>query len=95
MGTVVIFQHCSPIRLISPSFNRAFLRYIKAEVGKECGWGETSEQQHRVKFALRALGNAGVVPQDNFPEKCYKVSGTCIMSSFHLSVDTLSLSLCI
>ncbi|MPC41967.1 Apolipophorin [Portunus trituberculatus] len=62
----------SPVRLIYFSFNRTFLNYVKEEVGEGCGWNQTSQQQHRVKFALRALGNAGVVPQDNFPEKCYK-----------------------
>ncbi|KAK8394999.1 hypothetical protein O3P69_006037 [Scylla paramamosain] len=68
----VVFRVCQKNQTACHTHSQTFLKYVKEEVGEECGWGQTSQQQHRVKFALRALGNAGVVPQGNFPEKCYK-----------------------
>ncbi|XP_045119855.1 uncharacterized protein LOC123509550 isoform X2 [Portunus trituberculatus] len=68
----VVFRLCQKNNTACHTHSQTFLNYVKEEVGEGCGWNQTSQQQHRVKFALRALGNAGVVPQDNFPEKCYK-----------------------
>ncbi|KAK8729258.1 hypothetical protein OTU49_008718 [Cherax quadricarinatus] len=48
-----------------------FLNYVQEEVGDLCGLGETKEQQQQVQLMLRALGNAGVLPYHQFPEKCY------------------------
>ncbi|XP_071541836.1 uncharacterized protein [Panulirus ornatus] len=48
-----------------------FLEYVKREMGSSCGYGETRERQHYIKLVLRALGNAGVLPEPHFSEKCY------------------------
>lgn len=57
---------------VCPPF-RPFLEYVRQEVGKDCGWGQDTQHQQRAKFALQALGNAGVIPKDSFPQRCYKV----------------------
>lgn len=54
---------------------RPFLEYVDQQVGVSCGHGKTRQQLGHVKLVLRALSNAGVLPSDNFPERCYLVSG--------------------
>ncbi|XP_050735467.1 uncharacterized protein LOC127007963, partial [Eriocheir sinensis] len=48
-----------------------FLDFVDEEVGESCGFGKTKQQQEQIKLTLRALGNAGVMPSKDFPERCY------------------------
>lgn len=54
---------------------RPFLEFMDQEVGEMCGLGKTKQEQEHIKMILRAMGNAGVLPSRDFPEKCYMVSG--------------------
>ncbi|MPC16708.1 Apolipophorin [Portunus trituberculatus] len=50
---------------------RSFLEYVDQQVGVSCGHGKTRQQQEHIKLVMRALGNAGVFPSKDFPERCY------------------------
>lgn len=56
-----------------PRHCRPFLAYVEEKVGDTCGYGETRDRQREVMVVLRALGNAGLLPFEAFPEKCYLV----------------------
>ncbi|XP_050735458.1 uncharacterized protein LOC127007955 [Eriocheir sinensis] len=68
----VVFRACQKNSSACHTHAQPFLKHIRQEVGEGCEWGQDKQQQQRVKFALQALGNAGVVPKDNFPQRCYK-----------------------
>lgn len=47
---------------------------MQEKIGSKCGYGEDRQRQNKVKVMLRALGNAGVLPYEGFPDMCYLVS---------------------
>ncbi|XP_042889118.1 uncharacterized protein LOC122264331 isoform X2 [Penaeus japonicus] len=51
--------------------HKPFLEYVQEKIGNKCGYGEDRHRQDKVKIMLRALGNAGLLPYDGFPEMCY------------------------
>ncbi|ROT72584.1 hypothetical protein C7M84_009025 [Penaeus vannamei] len=50
---------------------KPFLEYVQEKIGSKCGYGEDRQRQNKVKVMLRALGNAGVLPYEGFPDMCY------------------------
>ncbi|XP_063594731.1 uncharacterized protein LOC134771671 [Penaeus indicus] len=50
---------------------KPFLEYAQEKIGSKCGYGEDRQRQNKVKVVLRALGNAGLLPYEGFPDMCY------------------------
>nr|XP_027214984.1 uncharacterized protein LOC113807877 [Penaeus vannamei] len=67
----MVHRLCRDDPLQCRSQAQPFLAYVEEKVGDTCGYGETRDRQREVMVVLRALGNAGLLPFEAFPEKCY------------------------
>ncbi|XP_042216922.1 uncharacterized protein LOC121862668 [Homarus americanus] len=67
----MVYKLCQQDPHMCTIYSEPLLEYVTGQVGDSCGVGRSRGHQDNIKLALRALGNAGVLPYDNFPEKCY------------------------
>lgn len=68
----VVYHLCQRNPFTCRDHATPLLDYAVEKIGDSCGYGGSEEELLHVKHALRALSNAGVLPEGHVIERCYK-----------------------
>ncbi|XP_064081190.1 LOW QUALITY PROTEIN: uncharacterized protein LOC135197898 [Macrobrachium nipponense] len=68
----IVYQLCRRNPFTCRDHAAPLLDYAVEKIGDSCGYGGSEEDLVQVKHALRALSNAGVLPEGHVIERCYK-----------------------
>ncbi|CAL4061027.1 unnamed protein product [Meganyctiphanes norvegica] len=72
----MVWQRCQKHPVTCHQDAKPLLHYAESVIDKQCSYHDT-ETWANIKLVLRALGNAGTLPDHYFPQRCYRNKLAC------------------